>query len=59
MRAQKIKVLITIEALSPFSIPGLIHDVKKDIDNGRVSGSFEQDDGDRAVWETITKPVEF
>lgn len=61
MKANKITVTITVEALSVDSTPHLIREVANHIGNGMeyTNGSLTSDDGDTVTWTATSKTVEF
>jgi len=59
MKAQKVTVTITMEALSIDCLPGLVARALQQIDDGFENGSLTADDGDVIKWETQRETVEF
>lgn len=59
MKAEKIKLEITIECLSTDTLAGMLMDVSQQIENQKVKGEFRHEDGDSACWEITKEKVEF
>ncbi len=60
MKATKYITVITIESLSPDSVPGLAGDATRAIYQlETVAGELVHDDGDSVAWQITATPVEF
>lgn len=59
MKANKVVVTITVEALSIDAVPGLVSQAVEQIQREMVPGELEADDGDAVLWKTSITPVEF
>ena len=59
MKAEKITLSITLEALSPDCFYGMLCQLTDQIEQGSVSGKLVADDGDTIEWATTRKLVEF
>ena len=59
MRANKITVTIKAQALDSESVPGLIIEAYKRIENDVQRGILEMSDGDIVEWSTQSLLIEF
>lgn len=59
MRANKVTVTITVEALSIDAVAGLVAQAVEQIDREMTIGQLEADDGDTVEWLTEFAPVTF
>jgi tRNA U34 2-thiouridine synthase MnmA/TrmU len=59
MKAEKVTVIITIEALSIDVAPSLLQKVIEEISAEYENGEVVANDGDTVKWGTKRKPVEF
>ena len=59
MKANKVIVTITVEALSIDCLRGLVYRALEQIADEFESGELLADDGDAVAWETSRSVVEF
>jgi len=59
MKAEKVTVTITVEALSIDCLKGLLSCVVEQVQNEAESGHLAMADGDVVHWETTRTPVDF
>jgi hypothetical protein len=57
MKANKVVVTITVEALSIDCVPSLIRKAAEQIEDEVTSGQLNHDDGDMVDWSTVLQPV--
>lgn len=59
MKANKVTVTITVEALSIDSVPAMLMQVANSIGDEFQTGTLRAADGDEVSWETKSVPVIF
>jgi hypothetical protein len=59
MKANKVVVKLTTETLSIDSVPALLIEVAKAMQEESMSGYIKKEDGDEIIWESTYTPVEF
>ncbi len=59
MKANKVTVTITMEALSIDCLPHMLGKAVEQIENEFENGELIADDGDVVTWKTERKSVEF
>lgn len=53
MKLRVIEVTVKIEVLSVDSVPGLLHQAARRIEEEQISGAIYHDDGDQVEWQTL------
>ncbi len=59
MKAEKVTVMIEMEALSIDCLRGMINNAVRQIEAEAENGSLVMNDGDTVRWTTTKKPVVF
>lgn len=59
MKAQKVTVTITVEALSVDCLRGLVESAVNQVESEFENGELQADDGDAVRWKVERKTVEF
>lgn len=59
MKAEKVTVTISVEALSIDSLRGLLSNVIEQVDRESETGLLRMSDGDEVSWSTKREAVEF
>ena len=57
VKANKITLTVTVEALSIDSTPTMLHRVADQIKTECIAGTLTMDDGDTVSWHTKSEPV--